>query len=366
MTEYIEGGDLRRFLEGEAMPLPQVRSIVLQVGEAFGYCTSKGILHRDLKPENILMPTDSLVKVGDFGIAVMQDKAGVLTRSHRGMGTVGYVSPEQQYGLKVDERTDQYSLAALAYELLTGRRPLGLFRPSRAQSPLVPRGGRGDPPGPVRGAQDRFASVEDFTAALIGPWPRPAEPPATRPVCAGLLAILAAGAGLAWIAGVGPMEGTRLLEPFRRIFTAGPEARAVPADASARRLAGAHPEAPPRSPEFQRLVELRAYRDLGGSGRPGGPEGDAVAREDLGRRPRQILEEVHVRAYRSGRNRAVPRGLPARRSGTGTSTPPRSSCSRKPRTSAARSIRAGRIELRLPSPPDARDEWKGPEVTGRP
>ena len=73
--------------------------------------------------------------MGDFGLAVMQDNAGSLTRSGRGLGTVGYVSPEQQYGLKVDERADQYSLAALGYEFLTGRRPLGRFLPPSRLNP---------------------------------------------------------------------------------------------------------------------------------------------------------------------------------------------------------------------------------------
>ena len=108
------------------MPVSQARSIVLQVGDALTHLHGKGILHRDLKPENILMPTDSLVKVGDFGIAVMQDKAGLLTESVRGMGTVGYVSPEQQYGLKVDERTDQYSLAAALLRALDGATAAGI------------------------------------------------------------------------------------------------------------------------------------------------------------------------------------------------------------------------------------------------
>ena len=113
------------------------------------------------------MPTDSLVKVGDFGIAVLQDKAGLLTESVRGMGTVGYVSPEQQYGLKVDERTDQYSLAALCYELLTGRRPLGLFPPPSRLNPqltreldaVVLRGLAEEP-------KNRFPSVQEFVTAF--------------------------------------------------------------------------------------------------------------------------------------------------------------------------------------------------------
>ena len=125
----------RRITAGESAPIAFARSILHQVGDALTYLHGKGIVHRDLKPENILMPTESLAKVGDFGIAVLQDKVGVLTESAIGMGTVGYVAPEQQYGLKVDARADQYSLAALGYELLTGRRPLGLFPPpSRVNS----------------------------------------------------------------------------------------------------------------------------------------------------------------------------------------------------------------------------------------
>src|SRR5262249_2815936 len=125
------------------------------------------ILHRDLKPENILMPTDTQVKVGDLGIAVLRDEAGLLTGSLRGMGTIGYVSPEQQYGLEVDERTDQYSLAALTSDLLTGRRPLGVFpHPSRL-NPRLPRAldavilrGLSEEP------KNRFGSVREFAVAL--------------------------------------------------------------------------------------------------------------------------------------------------------------------------------------------------------
>ena len=182
VTEYIEGGDLRgRMKADQAMPVSQARAILLQVGDALVHLHGRGILHRDLKPENILMPTESLVKVGDFGIAVMRDKAGALTESLQGLGTIGYVSPEQQYGLKVDERTDQYSLAALCYELLTGRRPLGSFAAPSHLNSLLPvdvdavilRGLAEEPKnrfGSVREYLDAFNKALNSTAAK-GRWP---------------------------------------------------------------------------------------------------------------------------------------------------------------------------------------------------
>ena len=202
VTEYIEGGDLRRFMNaGKPMPVGQARSILLQVGEALTYLHSKGILHRDLKPENVLMPTSSLVKVGDLGIAVLRDEAGVLTKSSRGMGTVGYVSPEQQYGLKVDERTDQYSLAALAYELLTGRRPLGLFPPPSRLNRDLSRAGRSDPAGPVGRTE---GSVRQRSGIPDGARPGPDRDRRGRVrrlslALIGLLAILAMASAMAWI-----------------------------------------------------------------------------------------------------------------------------------------------------------------------
>ncbi len=168
VTEFIEGGDLRaRMKPGEAMPLARVRSILHQVGDALAYLHGKAILHRDLKPENILTPTDTLVKVGDFGIAVAHDQVGTLTHSGVGIGTVGYVSPEQQYGLPLDERTDEYSLAALCYELLTGRLPLGAFAdPSQWNRRLTPEVDAVIRRGLAEERNDRYATINDFVLAL--------------------------------------------------------------------------------------------------------------------------------------------------------------------------------------------------------
>ena len=101
---------------------------------------------------------------------MIRDKSGSLTRPGHGLGTLGYVSPEQHYGLKVDERTDQFSLAAVAYELLTGRRPLGRFQPpSRWNHQLCRDLDRVILKGLAEQPSERYPSVSDFIAALAPP-----------------------------------------------------------------------------------------------------------------------------------------------------------------------------------------------------
>ncbi len=301
VTEYIEAGDLRRRLTaGQAMPVGQVRSIVSQIGEALTHLHERGILHRDLKPENVLMPTDTLVKVGDFGIAVMQDKAGLLTQSLRGMGTVGYVSPEQQYGLKVDERTDEYSLAAVSYELLTGRRPLGSFPPpsqlnrqlSRQLDTVILRGLAEEP-------KDRFPTVREFVSAFDQALAASPAKPKVWPVAfAGLIALALAALGLKWIAEAGPKRDVPIA-PKRVAVVAAlnptPAKPGKPTDA----LKPAEPaaKAPERSQEFHRLVELRSYVIWVKCGSPTGEEGESVKEKNWLEAERQILDEVKARAF---------------------------------------------------------------------
>src|SRR5262249_27255774 len=154
--------------------------------------------------------------------------------SLRGLGTIGYVSPEQQYALKVDERTDQYSLAALSYELVTGRRPLGVFPPpsrtnprlSRELDTVILRGLSEEP-------KDRFPSVRDLVAALD----RALLAPSWR--ARGLVVAIAvsfttllAAAALAWVLGVGPRTAVRI-EPIRAVAVPVADrkvANPVPAD----------------------------------------------------------------------------------------------------------------------------------------
>jgi formylglycine-generating enzyme required for sulfatase activity len=139
VMEYVEGGDLRRCMTpNQPMALERVRAVVPPVARALAYLHRLGILHRDLKPENILLHHEDNPKVTDFGIAVLHAETDATIRPDVRVGTLGYVAPEQHYGLKVDETADQYSLAALTYELLTGHVPLGVIHPPSAHNDQLP------------------------------------------------------------------------------------------------------------------------------------------------------------------------------------------------------------------------------------
>ena len=168
VMEYIENGDLRsRMVPDVPMPVEEIQRIIRPVIRAVEYLHRQGIVHRDMKPENILIHHEETPKVTDFGIAVLDFAIGSLTRSDRALGTPGYVAPEQQYGLKVDERADQFSIAALCYELATGRKPLGAY-PS--PSKLNPKLGRAATEAILKGLSedpaDRFATIAEFGQAL--------------------------------------------------------------------------------------------------------------------------------------------------------------------------------------------------------
>jgi formylglycine-generating enzyme required for sulfatase activity len=141
VMEYVEGGDLRSHLRpGKPLEAGQIRHLLRPLVDALECLHQHGILHLDLKPENILMAGEDTPKVCDFGIAVPWGSTGALpTQQEHCVGTIGYVAPEQQYRLPVDERSDQYSLAAVCYELMTGQLPLGAFPlPSQENPGLHP------------------------------------------------------------------------------------------------------------------------------------------------------------------------------------------------------------------------------------
>lgn len=307
VTEYIEGGDLRGWMTpGKPMTSRKAREIVSQVGEALQYLHGKGIIHRDLKPENILLPTESLYKVCDFGLAVLRDRSGSLTRSGHGLGTLGYVSPEQHYGLKVDERADQYSLAAIAYELLTGRRPLGRFQsPSKWNLQLSSELDQVILKGLAEQPSDRYATVGDFVTALAPPL---SASPRRQPVENWLLIAVALCLTAAAAALVANQTGTS--RGPDKPLPASPPRRELPQSQNAvEKPKYVDPAEKTRlSAEFAQLTRLRAYRLWVEQGRPRGKAGEAVKDKNWTEAEKQIEGEINALAYALWEKEGRPKG----------------------------------------------------------
>jgi uncharacterized protein YjdB len=119
----IQGRSLEQVIKDAGrLPVPIVRSILYQVGSALAYAHRFKVVHRDIKPANILIDEDGNAVVTDFGIAKAAEGP---SHTHTGfmVGTPAYMSPEQCSGSEVSGASDQYSLGAVAYEMLTGVPP---------------------------------------------------------------------------------------------------------------------------------------------------------------------------------------------------------------------------------------------------
>ncbi|MGD8531064.1 MAG: serine/threonine-protein kinase, partial [Syntrophobacterales bacterium] len=122
--EYLEGESLENYARKEnLMSIRTSINVTSQVCDALEYAHARGIVHRDIKPANIMILKNGLVKVTDFGIA--RATASSKTRTGVIKGTPYYMSPEQISGMKVDGRSDIFSLGIVFYQLLTGELPFG-------------------------------------------------------------------------------------------------------------------------------------------------------------------------------------------------------------------------------------------------
>ncbi len=134
VSELLEGETLRQRTGGATLAQRRVIDFALQIAHGLAAAHDKGIVHRDLKPENLFLTKDGRLKILDFGLAKLTGAADanlsqtsiptrrVNTDPGKVMGTVGYMSPEQVRGRPADHRSDLFSLGAILYEMLTGRR----------------------------------------------------------------------------------------------------------------------------------------------------------------------------------------------------------------------------------------------------
>lgn len=121
--ERVEGPTLQAILaSGPVSDCAALLGILEQCAEALDFAHENGIVHRDIKPSNIMLHRNSRVKIADFGIAKVlatqhHTKTGMV------MGTPSYMSPEQIKAQTIDGRSDQFSLAVIAFEMLAGQKP---------------------------------------------------------------------------------------------------------------------------------------------------------------------------------------------------------------------------------------------------
>jgi serine/threonine protein kinase len=177
---HVKGPTLERILSTPP-PLPGVQALRLlrQVAAALDYAHSRGVVHRDIKPANIMADEDGVVKITDFGIAKIS--GGNATETRTIVGTPNYMSPEQVQGHTVSGRSDQFSLAVIAYEIFTGERPFqgeqlsnivykivadDPIPPSRVNGTLTPAIDQALKRALAKNPADRYETCTAFIAAL--------------------------------------------------------------------------------------------------------------------------------------------------------------------------------------------------------
>ena len=178
--EFVNGPPLEKMLLTEQTPDKEtILSILRQTAAALDYAHRKGIVHRDIKPANIMIHEDGTAKVTDFGVAKIVSQQ--MTLAGTMMGTPSYMSPEQVQGTAITGRADQFSLAVIAYEVLTGEKPFVaeylptlLFKivreepllPERLNPTLGPKVGAVLRKALSKNAADRYENCSEFINAL--------------------------------------------------------------------------------------------------------------------------------------------------------------------------------------------------------
>jgi serine/threonine-protein kinase len=186
---YVDGETLRARMDRERqLPVADAIAITRAIADALGYAHAHGVVHRDIKPENIFIQAGHAL-VADFGIArATSTNDPRMTSVGVAIGTPAYMSPEQSTGEDVDARSDQYALASMLYEMLTGDPPFTGPTPESilvqrftkappkvtAKQPSVPRAVEvAISTAMARDATDRFPTIDKFAESLTSSSARP-------------------------------------------------------------------------------------------------------------------------------------------------------------------------------------------------
>src|SRR5438874_12256591 len=141
IVEYVEGGSLAPRVKSGALGRDAAIAFLRGIGEALDYAHKHGIVHRDVKPANVLLGPDDNPILADFGLAKLMESSSIKSLTGVTTGTPAYMAPEQVSGSQMGPAADRYSLAVMAYEMLTGFLPFdqgGVLEVLYAQVHRVP------------------------------------------------------------------------------------------------------------------------------------------------------------------------------------------------------------------------------------
>jgi serine/threonine-protein kinase len=203
VMEYVPGVNLREVIERRGteklrarmapsarhvLPMESIVQIVRQMLLGLAHAHERGLVHCDMKPENVLVHRAALeegfeapgtVRLTDFGLGTRAPEASgsilISAEMERGAaiaGTLDYMAPEARQGQAVDRRADLYAVGVILHELLTGERPAGTEMPSE-RNPSVPKYLDEAFRRSYARLERRFASAEEFMAAIEDPSPQP-------------------------------------------------------------------------------------------------------------------------------------------------------------------------------------------------
>ena len=122
VMELIDGITLKQYMDRRVkLSWKETLHFSKQIAKALSHAHERGIIHRDIKPQNIMLLRDGTIKVGDFGIAALENE--IDENNGQAIGSIHYIAPEQARGNCPDARSDVYSLGVVMYEMLTGQLP---------------------------------------------------------------------------------------------------------------------------------------------------------------------------------------------------------------------------------------------------